>query len=331
MKVIVDSAIPFIRGVFEPWAEVVYCGGSAITNEVVRDADALIVRTRTQCNRKLLDGSRVKFIATATIGRDHIDEKYCEEVGIAVVSAVGCNARGVLQWVAAALKYLLVAEGGSPEDYTLGVVGVGNVGSLVAQYARHWGFKVLECDPPRQEREGGDFVLIDEIARRADIITLHTPLNESTHHLVDARLLNMMRSNAVIINASRGAVVDNAAIARSSHRYMFDVWENEPILDGTVLANAVLATPHIAGYSLQGKANATAMVVNAVASHFGLPLSAWYPADITPSTPKLISWEQMCATIDDNYSILNDTAKLKSSPDDFESLRNSYNYREEYF
>lgn len=331
MKVIIDSAIPFVRGILEPWAEVVYCGGSAITREVVRDADALVVRTRTRCDRELLEGSRVQFIATATIGRDHIDEAYCRGAGINVVSAAGCNARGVLQWVAAALKHLLAVDGCCPQHRKLGVVGVGNVGSLVVEYARHWGFDVLMCDPPRKEREGGDFVSIEKIARSCDIITLHTPLDDSTRHLVSDKLLDMMRHDVVIINASRGPVVDGVAVAESSHRYMFDVWEGEPNLDTLCLERAMLATPHIAGYSLQGKANATAMSVNALADYFGLPLSKWYPEGVTPSKPRLISWDEMCATIDDYCPILEQTNSLKSSPNNFESMRNSYCYREEYF
>ena len=331
MKIIIDSAIPFIRGVVEPWAEVVYCSGTKINSEVVRDADALIVRTRTRCDRTLLEGSRVRFIATATIGRDHIDEAYCQSAGIEVASAAGCNARGVLQWVSAALAHLLTTDSKRPEECTLGVVGVGNVGSLVVEYARHWGFRVMKCDPPRQEREGGDYTTIEDIAKHADIITLHTPLDATTHHLVDEQLLSIMRPDAVIINASRGAVVDNAAVASSDHRYIFDVWESEPALDEKILRRAMLATPHIAGYSQQGKANATTMVINALARHFELPLTEWRPTDVTPTTPKQISWNAMCATIEDYFSIDEESHTLKSSPELFESLRNNYRYREEYF
>ena len=331
MKVIIDSAIPFIHGILEPWAEVVYCGGKEIDSATVHDADALIVRTRTRCNRELLHGSRVKFIATATIGRDHIDDDYCREAGIEVASAAGCNARGVLQWVAAALKHLVVNDGKHPREYTLGVVGVGNVGGLVVEYARHWGFRVLMCDPPRFEREGGDFHTLEEVVREADIITLHTPLDTTTHHLIDERMLSLMRPDAAIFNASRGEVVDNMAVAQSSHRYAFDVWEGEPQLNNIVLGNAMLTTPHIAGYSQQGKANATSMVVNALSRYFGLPLTNWHPADVTPTTPRLISWEELCLTIDNYCPILKETRILKSSPVLFESLRNEYNYREEYF
>ena len=331
MKVIIDSAIPYIRGVVEPYAEVIYCKGTEIDREVVRDADALVVRTRTRCNSELLEGSKVQFIATATIGRDHIDEAYCNDAGIEIASAAGCNARGVLQWVAATLNHIAESDSKRPEDYTLGVVGVGNVGSLVVEYARHWGFRVLMCDPPRHEREGGEFYPIDHIVRKADIITLHTPLDPTTHHLISRERVAAMRPNAVILNASRGAVVDNRAVAESNHRYAFDVWEDEPHLNEDTLRGAMLATPHIAGYSQQGKANATSMSINALARHFGLPLETWRPAEVVPTTPRLIGWEEMCATIERYCDIVSETETLKRSPEHFESLRNDYRYREEYF
>lgn len=331
MKVAIDKAIPFIGGVLEPYVEVVYCSGKDIDTAVVRDCDALIIRTRTRCCRALLEGSRLRFIATATIGRDHIDEEYCREHGIAVHSAPGCNARGVLQWVAATLHHIVTTDNFSPKDYTLGVVGVGNVGSLVAEYARAWGFRVLACDPPRMEREGGDFVSLESILTEADIITLHTPLDDSTRHLIDAEAIARMKPNATIINASRGGVADNRAVMNSGHRYMFDVWEGEPDIDHEVLQKATLATPHVAGYSLQGKANATAMVVRAFAKHFDIPLTDWYPDEVTPSTPQPIGWQEMASTIINYCDIVAESTRLKQHPEEFEVMRNGYNYREEYF
>ncbi|MDE5962658.1 MAG: 4-phosphoerythronate dehydrogenase, partial [Alistipes sp.] len=158
MKIVIDRAIPFLHGVLEPWAETVYCSGNAIDSDTVHDADALVVRTRTRCNEQLLDGSQVRFIATATIGFDHIDTAWCTARGIEVATAAGCNARGVLQWVAAALVWLSRRQGWRPADRTLGVVGVGHVGSLVAEYAAAWGFRVLCCDPPREAREHLGFI-----------------------------------------------------------------------------------------------------------------------------------------------------------------------------
>lgn len=332
MKVIIDSAIPYVGTTLDPYAEVIRIAGREITPESVRDADALIIRTRTRVDAKLLEGSRVKFVATATIGRDHIDEAYCHSHGIEVCSAPGCNARGVLQWVAAALRHITLSDGKPPKEYTLGVVGVGNVGSLVSHYARLWGFRVIECDPPRHEREGGEYYTIEEVARKADIITLHTPLDNTTHHYVDATIIATMRPKATIINASRGGVVDNRAVAQSSHRYVFDVWEDEPDIPSDILSAATLATAHVAGYTTQGKANATAMSIRALARHFGLPLTDWYPEGIRPTTPCDISWEELCATIGNYIDIEALTAHLKSHPSDFEAIRNNpTSLREEYF
>ena len=166
MKVVIDNAIPYIKGILEPYAEVLYREGIDFRQEDVADADLLIIRTRTRRNASLLDGSSVKMIATATIGFDHIDLEYCQKHGIEVITAQGCNAAGVLQWVAAALALLSRKDGWTPPQRTLGIVGVGHVGRLVEQYARAWGFNVLRCDPPRKEREGGDFIPLEELLSR---------------------------------------------------------------------------------------------------------------------------------------------------------------------
>ena len=331
MQIIIDCDIPFIRGVLEPYAQVQYIKGSSIDAKVAANADALIIRTRTRCNEELLRDSRVKIIATATIGTDHIDLDYCRSRGIEVHNARGCNARGVLQWVAAALRHITLSDGKQPKDYTLGVVGVGAVGSLVSEYGRHWGFNTLECDPPRKQREGGDFRTIEELVERCDILTFHTPLDTSTHHLLSSELIGRLRPGATIINASRGGVVDNQSVANSSHRYLFDVWENEPNIPANTLRHSDIATPHVAGYSLQGKANATALSISAIAKYFGLPLEGWYPPDVAPSAPRLISWAEMCTTIDEHYPISEESDYLKQHPEEFETLRNTYAYRNEYF
>ena len=332
MKIVIDSGIPFIKGVFEPYAEVCYIEGRSITRDDVRDADALVVRTRTHCNRELLDGSKVRLVVTATIGTDHIDLDYCQEQGIVVKNAAGCNARGVLQWVAAVLAHIVNKRGVSPSDLTLGIVGVGNVGSLVWEYAQAWGFRTICCDPPREQREHLGFLSIDDVFASADIVTMHTPLASDTFHLVNNNLLSGWRdSGKILINASRGEVVDTKALLCSGVECAIDVWEHEPDIDHTLLDKAFVATPHIAGYSLQGKANATAMAVASVATHFGLPLSGWYPMGISPSNPLPISWEKMCDTILDHYDIVADSFALKLHPEEFEHLRNGYRYREEYF
>lgn len=345
MKIVADCDIPYIKGVLEPYSEVEYLKGSAITAGDVADAEALIVRTRTRCDEALLGGSAVRMIATATIGFDHIDMEYCRANGIKVTTAAGSNARGVLQWVGAALVYASEQQGWQPSDKTLGVVGVGNVGSLIAKYAAEWGFGVVCCDPPRRragERDpnGSEFVNFGEITSRADIITFHTPLtmegSDKTYHLANRAFFATTKPRALILNSSRGEVVDtvalNEALAAGRCSACLDTWENEPTIDGGALARAMLATPHIAGYSAQGKANAASMSVQAIAREFELPLTDWYPhADVLKITPTPISWDELRRTILSHYDIAADSAALKSSPSRFEELRNSYEYRQEYF
>lgn len=331
LKFVIDSAIPYISGVLEPFAEVVYLPGKDFTPADVHDADALIIRTRTRCDASLLEGSRVKLIATATIGFDHIDLEWCKAHDIRVVTSAGCNAAGVLQWVSAVLATLAERYDMQPEKSTLGIVGVGNVGSLVERYAREWGFRVLRCDPPRKEREGGDFLTLEEVLQHSDIVTLHTPLDATTYHLINSHTLSLMKPDAVLINASRGEVAETEALCATSRRLFIDVWENEPDISEELLCKAVVATPHIAGYSAQGKANATAMVVAAVAEEFSLPLEGWYPENVCRVERRSIGWQEMCDTIKIRYDLALETNDLRKNRNDFERLRNEYHYREEYF
>ena len=244
MKIVIDNAIPFLEGVLEPYAEIRYLPGREIAARDVRDADALIVRTRTRCDAALLDGSRVRFIATATIGFDHIDLDYCRRRQIGVATAAGCNARGVLQWIAAVLHHLSQRDGWHPAEKTLGVVGAGHVGELVRRYAASWGFRVLTCDPPRAVREGGgDFVPLEEVARHCDLVTFHTPLDATTRRMADEALLRRLKPKAVVINSSRGEVVDGDALLRSGRPYVLDVWEHEPDIDRRLLAGGGPAPP----------------------------------------------------------------------------------------
>ena len=331
MKVVIDNAIPYIKGILEPYAEVLYREGIDFRQEDVADADLLIIRTRTRCNASLLDSSSVKMIATATIGFDHIDLEYCQKHGIEVITAQGCNAAGVLQWVAAALALLSRKDGWTPPQRTLGIVGVGHVGRLVEQYARAWGFNVLRCDPPRKEREGGDFIPLEELLSRSDIVTLHTPLDRTTHHLINDRTMALMHNDAVLINASRGEVVSTQALLNAPQRLLIDVWEHEPEINRDLLAKAIVTTPHIAGYSSQGKANATAMVVRAAAKRFSLPLTDWYPEQVRITERQEIDWQTMCLTIQSHCDLEAESQRLKAAPGSFESMRNGYRYREEYF
>ncbi|MBP3426359.1 MAG: 4-phosphoerythronate dehydrogenase [Rikenellaceae bacterium] len=334
MKIVIDCDIPYILGVWEPYAEVAYLPGDQISAEHVHDADALIVRTRTRCNQALLEGSSVRVISTATIGTDHIDLEWCAANGIRVESAAGCNARGVLQWVSAALVGVCRKRDWQPDELTLGVVGVGHVGSLVAEYAASWGFRVLRCDPPRSRREGPDgFCTLQELLPQCDILTLHVPFTRAgsypTEGLIDASALNLLPQHAVVFNSSRGGVVDEHALLESGHDFALDTWQGEPNLNPEVLQRAIFATPHIAGYSRQGKATATSMACQAVARALGVTIEI--PSPIPPTTPRPISWEELQGDITRHFDISAESTVLKTHPEQFEQLRNNYAYRQEFF
>lgn len=334
MKIIVEKNIPYIQGLLEPFGTVDYLSANEITADTVRDADALFVRTRTKCNAALLEGSRVKFIATATIGTDHIDLPYCREKGITVRNAPGCNAPAVAQYVFATIARWMEGKPMSPRELTLGVIGVGNVGKIIVRWARNLGFNVLECDPPRQRAEGGSFVSLDEIARTADIITFHTPLNregiDRTFHLADSKFLENLGHCRLLINSSRGEVVDNAALLRalengSLEAAAVDCWENEPDIDRRLLDKVFVATPHIAGYSAEGKTRATAMALEAFEKFYGVTVAGKPVAEAPKLGADVSSLTQIAAT----YNPLDDTATLRRSPETFEAQRNHYALRAE--
>lgn len=348
MKIVCDNKIPFLRGVLEPYAEVVYLPGKETTPEVVRDADAIITRTRTICDESLLKGSSVKVIATATIGFDHIDTGWCEEHGIIWRNAPGCNSWSVKQYMSSVLVSLSRMRSFDLEGKTLGVVGVGNVGSKVAQAASALGMKVLLNDPPRERREGsGDFVSLDEILRRSDIITLHVPLSregeDATWHLFDAERIGKMSPSQILVNSSRGPVVDNAALkqalkARAIAGGVLDVWEGEPDLDPELVSLLDITTPHIAGYSADGKANGTAASVRTVSEVLGLPLTDWFPGGIpSPSMPLEFGIDAAGKTRQEvlseavlyTYDVLEDSGRLRGNLGLFEKLRGDYPVRRE--
>ena len=340
MKIVCDDKIPFLRGVFEPYAEVVYLPGAAISAADVRDADAIVTRTRTRCGRALLEGSSVRAIASATIGYDHIDTAYCESRGISWSNAPGCNSGSVAQWVRSVLETLARNHGFALADRTLGIVGVGHVGTKVAALARELGMTVLLCDPPRAAAEGPQgFVSLEEIIDRADIITLHVPLDASTKYMFDVKRIATLRPDQILINSSRGEVVDGDALktALKSRRLLaaaLDVWENEPEIDPELAALVEIATPHIAGYSLDGKANGTSAAVRFLARQLGIAeLTNWQVR-----LPVAASNDPYEVT-DDPYDVTRDSDALKAvlSGDaaaiarDFERLRETYPVRRENY
>ncbi len=348
MKIVADDKIPFLRGVLEPYAEVVYRPGHGIRPEDVRDADALIVRTRTRCDASLLDGSSIRFIATATIGFDHIDTAYCAAHRITWTNAEGCNSASVRQYMAAALFHLARTHGFALRDRTIGVVGVGNVGSKVAQFCRAIGMRVLLNDPPRERRgDRESFVSLDAIRRESDLITFHVPLNrdgvDRTLHLVDRTFLGSLRPEQILLNTSRGEVVDGNALfdalrAKRLSAAVLDVWEHEPQIDLDLLAAVAVGTPNIAGYSADGKANGTTMSVQACSRFFGLGIDDWAPAEVPrPANPAIAcdcagrSGEAIAAElVRATYDIVADDRRLRASPETFEQQRGAYPLRREF-
>lgn len=348
MKIITDDKIPYIRGAFEAVAEVIYLPGSKTTATIVRDADAIISRTRTICNEKLLAGSTVKFIATATIGYDHIDTDYCDRAGIKWTNAPGCNSKSVEQYIASALMILAEEKRLNLNELTIGVVGVGNVGSKVARVCELLGVKVLLNDPPRERIEGStQFVSLEQIKSEADIITLHVPLNikgdDATYHLADDAFFKSLKKKPVLINSCRGEVVRTESVKLALIKgeiadFVCDCWENEPDIDLELLEMTRLATPHIAGYSKDGKATGTFMSVQAVSDFFNLGLDNWRPEGIElPAQPVLqidgkgLTEQQIISkAILHTYDIRNDDALFRSKPADFEKQRGDYPTRREF-
>jgi len=348
MKIVVDDKIPYIHGAFEQVAEVIYLPGNKTTPEVVKDADAIITRTRTICNKQLLEGSSVKFIATATIGYDHIDTEYCESAGIKWTNAPGCNAESVNQYIASALFSWSMKNRTNLEGKTIGIVGVGQVGSRVAKTCETIGMKVLLNDPPRERVErSGIFTDLKTIQQEADIITFHVPLNmigkDATFHLVNIEFLNGLKKKPLLINSCRGEVFETDAVKKAFKSkimsgLIIDCWENEPEIDIELLNMVDNGTPHIAGYSKDGKANGTKMSVQAISRFFSLGLDNWQPSGVEPPQNPVIEidgnqrreYSILAEAILSTYNIETDDEALRKNPKDFEKLRGDYPVRREF-
>ena len=409
MKIVIDENIPFIRGAFERWADVVYAPGRSIDARMVADADALIVRTRTRCDAALLKGSSVRIVASATIGFDHIDTLWLEQNGIKWANAPGCNSGSVMQYITSLLFFLAEKHSFDPCSMTLGIVGVGNVGSKVARAAGAIGMRVLLNDPPLQRqkegsedsrieagrggiqnhtsgfhaeadsartrnhtsdlykeasrgktvnhtpdfrieagRGGTEFHPLRTLLTDCDIITFHVPLtregDDKTFHLADRDILSRPGRQKIIINSSRGEVVDNLALreALKSGRVRgaaLDVWEGEPAADPQLIDLADIATPHIAGYSVDGKANATISSVGAVAAELGLPMHDWAPAELPQPAMPLIDLtgkggatavEIVAHAVKHTYNVKEDDLLFRNNRENFEYLRDNYRIRREF-
>lgn len=330
IKLVIDDKIPYIReAIAKITPRAVYKRGADITADVVRDADALIVRTRTRCDERLLAGSRVRFVATATIGFDHIDTGYLARAGIGWANCPGCNAASVAQYLRSTLLLLQRDCGLSLPGATLGVVGCGHVGSRVCAVGRELGMRVIVCDPPVGLP---DYVGMDVIEREADVVTFHVPLTDGgpcpTRHLADASFFARLARKPFLINTSRGPVVDNQALKWAMRhglvrQAVIDTWEHEPLIDTELLSMVYIGTPHIAGYSADGKVNADNMAIDALCRYFGIE----NPGRIVP--PPLPAGFVYSGDPLQLYNPLDDSARLKLRPDLFEELRGNYPLRRE--
>lgn len=345
MKVIADKTVPYLRGILEPIAEIDYIDSKDFTPEVVREADALIIRSIDKCTKGLLEGSQVRLITTATIGFDHIDTHYCNEAGIVWKNAPGCNAASVGLYVISSIVAIALKKGENLRGKTIGIVGVGHVGSIVERLCDTMGMRVLRNDPPRELKEGSNkFVSLERIAKESDIITLHVPLTRegefATYHLADRKFINTLERKPWLINSCRGAVHDTKALLEGKRsgkigELVIDCWENEPDIDRELLKEATIATPHIAGFSADGKANGTLACLNNIEQQFNITIDR--KGDVQPPAPSnpiidldKFSDHRIGRAILECFNPENIDQKLRSTPDRFEWFRANYNHPREF-
>ena len=351
MRVVADQNIPFIKEAFSDFEIIALLSGRDITNDVLRDADILLVRSITKVNESLLKNSSVKFVATATIGFDHIDVDYLQRNNIGFASAPGSNADSVADYITSSLNMLSHKLDFKLSEKTLGIIGVGNVGSRVKRRADILGMKTLLCDPPKK-RETKDNIYIpqDEVLKKADIVTVHVPLNKEgldpTYKLINKDFISKMKKGSILFNTSRGNVMDEKEV-RDAKGYLseiiLDVWENEPTINIETLNKTFIGTPHIAGYSYDGKVNGTQMIYNAACDYFGLP-KKWNKTNFVKPEKELLldlssSNDLLFDAINGAYTILNDNQEMKKIVDVapegqgkyFDDLRKNYPRRREFF
>lgn len=346
MKIIADKNIPYLKGVAEYFGDVIYLDGADFTKEAIEDADTLIVRTVARFDETNLSRSKVKLICSATIGYDHIDTAYCDAHGIAWHNAPGCNSGSVQQYIVSSLIVMAQKKGFDLKDKIIGIVGVGNVGKKVAKACEVLGMKILLNDPPRQRTEGGEnFVSLDAIKREADIITFHTPLTkegeDKTFHLANESFFSSLGKQPIIINSARGGIVDTSAIKKAIKKgdisgAVIDCWENEPNIDLEYMNMVDIATPHIAGYSADGKANATRMSLESIAEFYSLDRAPINMVKAPEPENSVIDLNDFSSSPNRIYSSLlaiytpmDDFVRLKANPATFKQLRNDYPLRRE--
>jgi erythronate-4-phosphate dehydrogenase len=355
MRIVVDENIPCAQEAFGPMGEVRLVAGRFLGREDVEGADALVVRSVTRVGRDLLEGTGVRFVGTATIGVDHVDVDYLRQAGIGFASAAGCNARSVVEYVVAALLEIALAEGRGLQGRTLGIVGCGNIGGRLSEVAPLLGLRVLLNDPPLERAgRGGPYVGLEELLAESDFVSLHVPKvttgPDRTIGLIDEERLEGMRRTAWLINTSRGDVVEgdalhDAIVAGRIAGAVLDVWENEPGIDRALLDVVFVGTPHVAGYSLEGKLNGTVMMHDALAGHFGLR-HEWRP-EMEPvegasaeigGTNGTMEELGLAPAVRGSYAILADDGRLRAGRGleetqwrlHFDRLRREYPVRREF-
>jgi len=351
MNIVVDENITYAMEAFAGFGDIHLADGRKITNQQLKNVDALIVRSITNVNSNLLDGTKVKFIGTATIGSDHIDLNYLKKNNISFADAKGCNADSVAEYLFTALLKIAIDEKIKIDEKTIGVVGIGNIGSRVVKIAESFGMKVLKNDPPLERKGiGKNYVSLDEILQ-SDIITLHVPLNnggeDNTAHLLNENNLGQIREKAIIINTSRGAVIDNNALHKKNHNKklinILDVWENEPGINVDLLNITKIGTAHIAGYSFEGKVNGTMMIYNALCKFIDKAHS-WKPAFPEVENKEIVLADmksdelKLCNLLKSVYDIEGDDKRmrniinvnLKERGNYFHQLRKEYPIRREF-
>lgn len=346
-QIIIDDAVPYAQEIFGHLGEVRLVPGREITAATVKNAQALIVRSRTQVNQQLLEDSSVKFVGSTVVGLDHLDQDYLAEQNTHLYTAQGCNARSVAQFVITALFQLAQEQGFNLQEKTLGIIGVGNVGRLVKDYAKKLNIKVLLNDPPRKDAEKlAEFIELDELVQNSDIITLHTPLTPlppyPTSNLISSDKLKLIKDNAIIINAARGGIIDETSWAsKITQANIIDCWDNEPFINENLYKTAHWATPHIAGHSFEAKLNGSLMVYKELCKFLDTPELATYEKDLPPLPACLISpttnaWQEaITEVLVQAYDLNNDHqaisgATLDITHNKFEDYRRNYPIRREW-
>ena len=351
MKIVIDENITYGKEAFEDFGEVTLLPGRAITNDALIDKEALFVRSVTNVNKDLLQNTNVRFIGTATIGKDHIDEKYLSENNIGFCYAAGCNSYAVTEYVFSAITHIAEKYNIDIESKSIGIIGYGNIGTKVAVVAEAIGMKVVLNDPPLQRKNNTATFSSLEEALSCDIVTFHVPLNlegiDKTYHLLNEKNISIINDNTILINASRGAVIDNKVLKTQLEKgkkilTVLDVWEKEPDYDIELMKLVEIGTPHIAGYSFEGKVKGTTMIYRQFCEYLNKN-PTWTPKPpsahdtITDLGGKANKLDILTELFNRSYRVINDDSLMREAisfsreekASHFHSLRKNYRLRRE--